>query len=103
VPEQPVTPEQPATEVVRNDERSRYEVLVDGRVVGHSDFHVEGTHVVFVHTEIDPDYRGQDLAARLVVTGLDEARRNGHTVVPICPYVRSYIQDHPEYADLLDT
>ena len=48
--------------VVRNDERSRYDIVVDDHVVGHSDYRIDGDRQVFVHTEIDPAYRGRDLA-----------------------------------------
>jgi predicted GNAT family acetyltransferase len=87
--------------VVRNDERSRYDIVVDDRVVGHTDFRVDGDRHVFVHTEIDPAYRGRDLAERLVTAALDDAREAGVRVVPSCPYVAQFIEQHPEYADLV--
>jgi predicted GNAT family acetyltransferase len=87
--------------VVRNDELSRYDILVDDHVVGHADYHVDGDRQVFVHTEIDRAHRGQDLAAQLVRAALDDARENGMQVVPRCPYVAEFIQEHPDYADLV--
>jgi uncharacterized protein len=91
----------PAIEVTRNDELSRYEIRVDGAVVGFSDYRLRGDRQVFVHTEIDPAFRGRDLAATLVQEALDDARRNGRRVVPRCPYVAEFIDEHPEYADLV--
>jgi uncharacterized protein len=87
--------------VVHNDERSRYDIVVDDHVVGHTDYRIEGDRQVFVHTEIDPAYRGRDLAERLVAVALDDARENGMRVVPRCPYVAEFIEEHPEYADLV--
>jgi hypothetical protein len=87
--------------VVRNDERSRFDIVVDDRVVGHTDYRLDGDRQVFVHTEIDPAYRGRDLAERLVTVALDDARENGMQVVPQCPYVAQFIEEHPEYADLV--
>jgi uncharacterized protein len=89
------------TTVVRNDELSRYDVIVDDQVVGHMDFRLVGDRQEFVHTEIDRAYRGRDLAAQLVRGALDDARDNGMQVVPRCPYVASFIREHPEYADLV--
>ncbi len=43
----------PAIAVVRNDDQSRYEIFVDGQVVGFSDYRMRDDHQVFVHTEID--------------------------------------------------
>jgi predicted GNAT family acetyltransferase len=56
---------------------------------------------VFVHTEVPPAFEGRGIGGRLVKTALDDARRDGRRVVPKCPFVRSYIERHPEYADLV--
>ena len=90
-----------AVTVVRNDDKSRYEILVDGDVVGFSDYRMRGDRQVFVHTEIDPEFRGRDLAATLIGAALDDARLNRYRVIPRCPYVAEFIHEHPEYADLV--
>src|SRR3546814_19897789 len=68
-------------------ERSRYELLVDGEVAGFAEYRSEGEHVVFPHTVIDPQRRGQGLGAILVKGALDAVRPSGHKVVPSCWYV----------------
>ena len=90
-----------AIEVRHNDEASRYEILVDGRLAGIADHHESGAAVVFPHTEIVPALRGQGLAATLVAWALDDVRRSGRTVVPGCWYVAQFIDTHPEYRDLV--
>ena len=87
--------------VVRNDELSRYDIVVDDTVVGHADYRIEGSRQVFVHTEIDPEYRGRDLAEQLVRAALDDARDNEMTIEPRCPFVAQFIDEHPEYRDLV--
>jgi predicted GNAT family acetyltransferase len=32
---------------------------------------------------------------------LEQARAQGKTVIPICPFTASFIRDHDEYADLV--
>jgi predicted GNAT family acetyltransferase len=91
------------TEVRRNDQRQRYELLIDDRVVGIADFSRDGTTVVLPHTEIDPQRRGEGLGAILVKGVLDDVRAQGGVVVPACWYVREYLDQHPEDADLLAT
>ena len=88
-------------QVLRDDARNRYELIIDGRVVGIADFAIAGSAMVLPHTEIDPDRRGQGLGAVLVKGVLDDARARGIDVVPTCWYVREYIAQHPEEADLL--
>jgi predicted GNAT family acetyltransferase len=88
------------TEVRRNDARCRYELLVDGELVGVADFHLRGGALVMPHTEIVPPRRGHGLGAVLVQGALDDVRQAGHKVVPACWYVAQFLDDHPDYADL---
>lgn len=90
-----------AHEVRRNAERSRYEILVDGEVAGIADYREDGGVWVFPHTVIDSHRRGRGLGAALVRGALDDVRARGATVVPSCWYVAQFVDEHPEYADLL--
>lgn len=86
---------------VRKDEvRSRYELLLDGELVGVADYRDTGDAVVFPHTEIDPGHRGKGLGETLVRGALDDVRATGRTVVPQCWFVREFIDANPGYADL---
>ena len=89
------------TEVRRNDDRDRYEIFVDDRLVGLTEYHLEGGALVFPHTEIDPAMRGRGLGAELVRGALDDVRGSGLDVVPRCWFVAEFIDKHPEYEDLL--
>ena len=51
--------------------------------------------------QVDEAYSGQGHAGTLARSALDDARSRGLSVVPSCPYVASYIEKHPEYADLV--
>lgn len=87
---------------VRKDEvRSRYELVEDGdAVIGVAEYRVQGDVVVFDHTVIDEDRRAQGLAAVLVQGALDDVRRSGRRVVPVCWYVGQFMDTHSGYADL---
>jgi predicted GNAT family acetyltransferase len=90
-----------ADTVKDNADRSRYELFVDGRLAGIADYRIDGDVVVFPHTEIDPSLRGQGYGAVLVRGALDAVRPTGRTIVPQCWYVAQFIDEHPEYGDLL--
>ena len=90
-----------AIEVQNNEGRSRYELFVDGDFRGFADYHDRGDSIVFPHTVIDAPYRGNGLGAELVRAALDDVRRRGRPVVARCWYVAEFIDDHPEYRDLL--
>jgi hypothetical protein len=73
---------------------------VDGAVVGHLATKERPNAVLLVHTETDEAVQGRGLAARLVSATLDDLRAKGKRVVVRCPYVREFIDEHPEYTDL---
>jgi predicted GNAT family acetyltransferase len=88
-------------EVTDNPARSRYELRIDGDLVGIADYRVDGNVVVLPHTEINRDRRGRGLGAVLVKGALDDVRAQGRTVVPRCWYVAEFIEKNASYADLL--
>lgn len=83
-------------------ERSRYELLEDGRVVGFSDYVPlpDGT-LVLPHTVVARDRRLGGYATRLVQGALDDVRRRGLRIVPECSFVADFLDSHPGYADLV--
>jgi predicted GNAT family acetyltransferase len=91
----------PATQVRDNPDRSRYELVVDGAVVGIADYRAEGDVVVLPHTVIEPARRGQGLGAVLIRHVLDDLRSKGKTVVPACWFVAEFIETNPSYSDLV--
>ena len=87
---------------VRHDlDHSRYELRVDDRVTGVADYEDAGDVLVFFHTEVDPDRQGQGLGRALVQGALDDVRRSGRKIVPRCPFVAHFVDEHPEYRDLV--
>ena len=64
-------------------------------------YHLRGQVISLNHSEVDDRFQGQGLASKLVRGVLDEARARGLEVLPYCPYVRSWIAKHPDYADLV--
>jgi predicted GNAT family acetyltransferase len=93
-----------ATPVVTdNPAESRYELRVGGELAGIVAYRLRGQAINLIHTEIDPRFQGAGLATRLARFSLDDARKRNLAVLPTCPYIRSWIGRHPEYADLVST
>jgi len=88
--------------VTRNDERSRFEGHVGDELVGVIDFSVRGQLMIITHTGTEPAWRGRGIAARLTTAALHDARAQGRSVNPVCPYTGHFIAQHREYADLLE-
>ena len=88
--------------IVRYDpDRHRYEVLVDGALAGFAVYHVRGGRHLFVHTEVDDAFEGRGIGSALARGALDDVRRQGGRVVPVCPFIAGWIDKHPDYADLV--
>lgn len=56
---------------------------------------------VFYHTGVSEHYAGQGLASTLVRASVDDTIGDGAKVVPVCPYVKSWLRKHPDYAEHL--
>jgi uncharacterized protein len=84
-----------------NPEESRYEIRDGDRVLGLAAHNRRGDTIVFTHTEVDPDVGESGLGSTLVQGALDDVRTAGLSVIPQCPFVRGWIERHPEYGDLV--
>ncbi|MEE2951738.1 hypothetical protein SAMN06297251_104140 [Fulvimarina manganoxydans] len=65
--------------------------------------HVEETtdgKLIADHTYVPGPLRGQGIAKRLVARLVEDARKAGLKIVPICRFVRDEKQKHPEWGDL---
>jgi len=87
--------------VVDNRESGRFEILVDGEVAGFAEYKRSGSTVSFTHTVIESSFEGRGLGSILARGALDATRNERSSVLPFCPFIRGYIQRHPDYADLV--
>jgi uncharacterized protein len=88
-------------EVVDVPERSRYELRLDGRLIGLAAYRRRDGRISFTHTEVDASCEGRGFGSRLAAAALDDARRQGLRVLPLCPFVAHYVEQHPEYQELV--
>jgi predicted GNAT family acetyltransferase len=82
-------------------DESRYVVDVDGRRVGFVTYRLGDGQIALLHAETEPSMRDQGIASRLIEFTLDDARARGLSVLPYCPFVRYYIDQHDEYLALV--
>jgi predicted GNAT family acetyltransferase len=77
--------------------------LPDGTKIGGAFFQEMGGTKVFSHTEIDPAYGGKGYGKQLAKAALDAEKAAGGKIVPLCPFIKAYVEEHPEYDSLLAT
>ena len=87
-------------EVRNNISAERFEVTL-GDTIGLIDYQRQGTTYIFTHTGVPESYGGQGVADRLAYVALETAKAEGAQVVPLCPFVKKYIQRHTEYESLV--
>jgi len=90
-------------EVVHNPEASRFELRLGGRLIGIAAYRRRNGRLALTHTEIQEEREGQGFGSVLAAGVLDEAARQGLEVTPLCPFIASYIEHHPEYERLVPT
>jgi predicted GNAT family acetyltransferase len=84
-------------------ELSRFELRMDGELLGFCDYEPRRLPVrlVFPHVEINPRYRGLGLASRLVHAAALDVRGRGGLIDPVCGFARAFFRKHPELVDVL--
>jgi predicted GNAT family acetyltransferase len=80
---------------------SRYEARVEGELAGILEYVLKRNRIALVHTEVPPAFEGRGIAGRLAKFALDDARRRGLGVIVLCPFVRAYLERHPEERDIV--
>lgn len=86
---------------VRNNEaEARYEIeTAEGLAMAA--YRKQDGAIAFTHTEVPIEMEGQGIGSRLIAGALDDARGRGLKIVPLCGFVRHYVETHPETHDLL--
>lgn len=88
--------------VHNNPDANRYEAIVDDELAGFAVYRLTPGRVVFVDTEVRNIYQGQGVGSALAKAALDDVRRQGKQVAPLCSFIAAYIRRHPDYVDLVD-
>jgi predicted GNAT family acetyltransferase len=83
-----------------NTERNRFELDADGHIAFSNYKRTDGV-LTILHTEVPKALEGRGIGSALIRSVLDTARSQGLKVITVCPFAKSYIERHPEYADLL--
>ena len=82
-------------------ERHRYEAHLERTLAGFLDYVAKRDRIALIHTEVPAAFGGHGVAAGLTRFALDDARQRGLKVIVICPYVRRYLEKHPEDMDIV--
>jgi predicted GNAT family acetyltransferase len=91
-------------DVTNSPDQHRYEARIDGELAGFAEYRTTDRLVTFVHTEVLAEFEGRGVGSGLVRAALDDVRATGRQVQAVCPFVKGYIERHPdEYRDLVES
>ncbi len=85
--------------IADNTAEGRYEARLGDVLVGLVEYETGPDLVVYTHSEVSVE--GLGIGGRLARRALDDARTQGRQVLPVCPFIKSWIDKHPDYADLV--
>ena len=83
-----------------NKSRQRFELDVEG-TMAFANYRLAPGKVIITHTETPPAPRGHGIASELVKGALEMIRAEGLKVVAGCSFVVDYLEEHPEYSDMV--
>lgn len=85
-----------------NTATNRFELVVDGNVVGFCAYSVSGNTVTITHTEIGKEHAGKGYGSALAKQVLGQLKANNQKLDPKCEFIAGYVQKkQPEYDSLL--
>lgn len=89
-------------EIKREDgpSKGRWFIEVDGHVAEMTYSRTSPTLIIVDHTEVPQALAGRRLGPMLAVNAVETARREGFRIMPLCPFMRSMFERHPEWADV---
>jgi len=89
-------------EIERNATKGSSYLKNEGKRVAEMTFSVASPNLIIIdHTEVNENYRGQELGRRLLDALIQKAREENFKILPLCPYARSVFENDPEIRDVM--
>lgn len=59
------------------------------------------SQIIIDHTGVPDAFRGQGAGLQLVLRAVEDMRKAGKTILPLCPFAAAQFRRHPEWSDVL--
>lgn len=86
--------------IQHNTSACRFEIHIEGKV-SFMRYRPINRGIEVYNTEVEKSLEGNGIAGVLARHITDYARQNNLRILPACPYMRVFMQTHPEYHDLI--
>jgi predicted GNAT family acetyltransferase len=81
--------------------RGEYSATVDGHTAEMTYSRTSPSLVIIDHTGVPDALRGKGVGQALAAHAIDEARKGGWKIIPLCPFFKAQTLRHPEWADVI--
>jgi predicted GNAT family acetyltransferase len=81
--------------------KGRYRLVIDGHEAEMTYSRAGDGLIIIDHTEVQSALRGRKVGERLVRQAVEDARRDGVDIIPLCPFAKAQIARHAEWQDVL--
>jgi len=85
----------------RGSSGGRWRVVVDGHEAEMTYSRASAVLIIIDHTEVPDALRGRGVGQALVLRAVEDARREGFRMLPLCPFAKAQFERHPEWRDVL--
>ena len=58
--------------------------------------------IIIDHTGVPDAYRGEKVGVALVERAVEDARKGGYKILPLCPFAAAQFRRHTDWADVLN-
>lgn len=77
----------------------RYVTIVDGHTAEMTYSRAGETRIIIDHTDVPEALRGRSVGRALVEAAVNDARRHGFKIIPLCPFAKATLDKTPEWQD----
>ena len=93
-------PTENVVDIQHHQNQQRFETRIEN-LLCIIDYELEGENLSLTHVGVPKPLEGRGIAGQLTQAALDWARTESYRVIPVCPYVQTWLRRHPEYQDLV--
>ncbi|MTI39642.1 GNAT family N-acetyltransferase [Fulvivirga lutimaris] len=84
------------------ENKGRFYISNENEVAGEMTYSKAGDNKFIIdHTEVNDNFRGQNLGLKLVTAAVEMARKNNMKIMPLCPFAKRVFEKTAEFSDVL--
>ncbi len=83
-----------------NQSKNRFEANIEGQIAIIT-YEKQGNTLKLIHTEVPETLKGKGIASQMVKKVLNSIQNSGYKMDPVCPFIKSYVEKHPEWKSIL--